>query len=87
MADFATTKLTSKGQVVIPETIREKLKLNTGSRFIVFGENDVIILKRVTSPSSDEVNRLLEQAREVAKQIGLKPQDLEEIIEQVRTQK
>ncbi len=34
MADVATTKLSSKGQVVIPENIREKLRLEAGVQFV-----------------------------------------------------
>jgi len=33
MADIATTKLSSKGQVVIPEEVRNKLKLKPGAVF------------------------------------------------------
>jgi AbrB family looped-hinge helix DNA binding protein len=49
MADVATTKMPSKGQVVIPETIRKRLNLRAGFPFVVVGENDVVILK-TTSP-------------------------------------
>ena len=44
MTNLATTKMSSKGQVVIPEDIRKRLKLKAGSQFIVVGENDVVIL-------------------------------------------
>ncbi len=44
MANVATTKLSSKGQVVIPENIRKKLHLKAGAQFVVIGDNDVVIL-------------------------------------------
>jgi len=44
MANVATTKLSSKGQVVIPENIRKKLKLEVGAQFVVLGDKDVVIL-------------------------------------------
>jgi AbrB family looped-hinge helix DNA binding protein len=49
MANLATTRVSSKGQVVIPEDIRKRLKLKSGSRFVVVGKDDVIIqrLKRL----------------------------------------
>ena len=59
MANIATTKMSSKGQVVIPEIIRKKLKLKAGSRFVVVGENDVVILKSIAPPSLDEFDSLI----------------------------
>ena len=46
MTNLATTKMSSKGQVVIPEDIRKRLKLKAGSQFVVVGEDDVVILKQ-----------------------------------------
>jgi len=37
MAGVATTKLSSRGQVVIPENIRKKLQLKAGTQFVVIG--------------------------------------------------
>ena len=39
----STTKMSSKGQVVIPEQIRTQLDLEAGSRFVVVGDKDVVI--------------------------------------------
>ncbi len=50
----ATTKMSSKGQVVIPENIRNKLKLKAGSQFVVVGEKDMIIFKSISPPSLDQ---------------------------------
>jgi len=43
MKSISTTKMSSKGQVVIPEEIRKKLGLESGSRFMVVGDKDVVI--------------------------------------------
>ena len=43
MATLATTKMSSKGQVVIPEDIRKRLNIKVGAQFVVVGEKDVII--------------------------------------------
>ena len=51
MADCATTKLSSKGQVVIPEEARNDLGLNEGDQFVVIGQGDAVILKVITPPS------------------------------------
>lgn len=41
------TKMTSKGQVVIPQNIRERKEIEEGEKFIVYDTNDSIVLKRV----------------------------------------
>ena len=41
------TKMTSKGQVVIPQDIRENNKIKEGEKFLVYEMNNNIILKRV----------------------------------------
>ena len=47
MATVATTKLSSKGQVVIPEDVRKALGLEVGAQFVVMGDGDLVILKRI----------------------------------------
>ena len=59
MANIATTKMSSKGQAVIPEEIRERLKLKRGSQFVVVSEKDVVILKVISPPSMDEFDALI----------------------------
>ena len=73
MADVSTTKMSSKGQVVIPEYIRKQLNLKVGSQFIVLGEKDVIILKNISPPSLDEFSGLIDNARKrLQGRLGLK---------------
>lgn len=50
--EMQTTKMSSKGQVVIPEEIRETLDLKAGSTFAVFGNKDAdaIMLKKLVVP-------------------------------------
>jgi len=84
MSVVETTKMSSKGQVVIPEDIRKKLGLKAGSRFIVVGEKDVVILKSISAPPLAEFDALVSKARKQANEAGLKQSDIQEIIEQVR---
>ncbi|HEX4044249.1 MAG TPA: AbrB/MazE/SpoVT family DNA-binding domain-containing protein [Gammaproteobacteria bacterium] len=42
MKSFATTKMSSKGQVVIPEEIRKAMRLTEGNQFVVLGESDKV---------------------------------------------
>jgi len=85
MSSLATTKMSSKGQVVIPENIRKRLKLKTGAQFVVVGDNDVVILKAISPPSMKEFDQLISDAREQAKKVGLKKSDLTTAIAKVRS--
>jgi AbrB family looped-hinge helix DNA binding protein len=87
MANPATTKMSSRGQVVIPEEIRKRLKLKAGAQFIVIGEDDVVILKAVTPPSISEFDALIAEARSHAKDVGLKHSDIGDAIKRVRAKK
>jgi AbrB family looped-hinge helix DNA binding protein len=87
MADIATTKMSSKGQVVIPEDIRKRLKLKAGSQFVVVGEDDVVILKTISPPSSGEFDALIVEARRQAKKAGLKKSHIEDAIAKERARK
>ncbi|MFH1239777.1 MAG: AbrB/MazE/SpoVT family DNA-binding domain-containing protein [Candidatus Diapherotrites archaeon] len=49
------TKLSSKGQVVIPGTIRNKMGLSEGDAFAVVGDKDTLLLKRIKIPSRKEL--------------------------------
>ena len=86
MANIATTKLSSKGQVVIPENIRKKLRLESGVQVVVLGDKDVVILKKISPPSIDEFDTLIRKARKAAKEVGLKKSDIEAAIKKVRAQ-
>jgi AbrB family looped-hinge helix DNA binding protein len=84
MAGVSTTKLSSKGQVVIPESIRKKLHLKTGAQFVVVADKDVVILKNISAPSLDEFDSLITKARKSAKEVGLKKADIKDAIAKVR---
>jgi len=79
--------MSSKGQVVIPETIRKRLKLVEGVQFVVIGDADVIILKAIAPPDLGEFDALIKQARKQAKEAGLKRKDIESAIAKARGRK
>ena len=87
METLATTRMSSKGQVVIPESIRKRLDLREGAQFLVVGDEDVVILKVVTPPNLDEFDALIKQARRQAKEVGLKPKDISSAVAKARSRK
>ncbi len=44
------TKVTSKGQVVIPAGIRKELKLAEGSQIVVSSLGDLVLMRKVSLP-------------------------------------
>ena len=84
MANVSTTKMSSKGQVVIPENIRKRLNLKVGSQFVVVGEKDVVILKNISPPSLDEFKDLIAEAKKKGKQAGIKKSDISKAVLKVR---
>ena len=87
METLATTRMSSKGQVVIPESIRKRLNLKEGAQFIVVGDADVVILKAVLAPDINEFDALIKQARQQAKDAGLKQRDITSAVAKARGRK
>ena len=50
-----TVRMSSKGQIVIPQDVREEIHVNEGTIFAVVGTKDTIILKKITTPSKEEL--------------------------------
>ena len=84
MANVSTTKMSSKGQVVIPENVRKQLNLKAGAQFVVVGEKDVVILKNIAPPSLDEFDDLIAEVRKKGKQAGIKRSDIGDTILKAR---
>ena len=87
MAKLATTKMSSKGQVVIPEDIRKRLGLETGSQFVVVASKDAVILKTISPPSMAEFDELIREARRQARKAGMKQSDIKKAVAEVRSRR
>ncbi len=87
MPQLSTTRMSSRGQVVIPETIRKHMHLKPGTHFVVMGEGDVVILKAITPPPMDDFDRLVARARERATLAGLTEDDIATAVREVRSGK
>lgn len=84
METIATTRMSSKGQVVIPESIRKRLNLQEGTQFVVVGEGDVVILKALSTPDHESFEILIRQARLQAKDAGLRRVDIAKAVSKAR---
>jgi AbrB family looped-hinge helix DNA binding protein len=84
MSTLGTTRLSSKGQVVIPEQVRQDLGLSAGTQFVVVGQGDVVILRAISPPSMDEFDDLVAKSRKAARDAGMKKSDVAAATARVR---
>jgi AbrB family looped-hinge helix DNA binding protein len=81
-------KMSSKGQIVIPQDIREEICASEGTMFAVVSGRDSIVLKKVATPSKEELIRELgEIAKEGKKRLeskGIRETDIPSIVEKAR---
>ena len=84
MATLGTTRMSSKGQVVIPEDIRRQLGLRAGTQFVVLGEGDVKVLRPIDLPSMEDFDSKIKKARKAARLAGLRPKDVSDAVRTVR---
>ncbi|MDD9953550.1 MAG: AbrB/MazE/SpoVT family DNA-binding domain-containing protein [Candidatus Woesearchaeota archaeon] len=73
-----------RGQIVIPQAIREQLELKKGTRFVLFQENGVIMMKGLQLPDKKEFAAMLRRGHERAKRLGLNEQDMWDAIARAR---
>lgn len=85
MSTLGTTRMSSRGQVVIPEEIRQRLSLAAGTQFVVVGDGDVVILRAIAPPSLDEFDDLVSTARKAARRAGMKMSDVRAATAKVRS--
>ncbi len=86
-----TIRMSSKGQLVIPQDIREEVHAEEGTVFMVVGSKDTIVLKKIITPSKEELIRNLgEFAKKMTpkmEKLGIKECDVPKIIKQFRREK
>lgn len=78
--NILTTKMSSKGQIVIPNEIRLEFDMDEGTIFAVLGKKDTIILKKIHTPSPEslirELGLIAKEGKQRLQQKGLQEQDL-----------
>lgn len=67
------TKMTTKGQVVIPSEIRKQLGLEEGNQLAVSMLGDLVVMKKVAVPDlMKELDRLTRWGSTFARKAGIK---------------
>ena len=84
MSEVTVTRMSSKGQIVVPKSLREELGLDIGELFAMFGDEDTIILKRIDMPSKKDFDEILAWGEKYSKEKGITKKDLEKAIAEAR---
>ena len=66
-----TTKLSAKGQIVIPVDVRNKLQLETGNKLFVMASEDAIIHQKTNSLNDKDKISFSQKAKSLARKMGL----------------
>lgn len=82
-----TTRMSTKGQVVIPENIRDSLGLTNGTQFVVIAHGDTVLLKKIGRPSKEDIRRLFAESHRFAKNRGFTKASLSRAIRESRAQR
>ena len=84
-------KMSSKGQVVIPQDIRAEICASEGTMFAVVSGRDSIVLKKVATPSKEELicelREIAKEGRKRAEKLGIKEMDVHDLVHKLRSSK
>jgi AbrB family looped-hinge helix DNA binding protein len=84
-------KMSSKGQIVIPQGIREEVCASEGTIFAVISGKDSIVLKKIEMPSKEdlicELQKIAKEGAKRAEKFGIKETDIPNLIQKIRINK
>ena len=88
MTNVMTTRMSSKGQVVLPEALRQMYGWQSGTAFTILAYKGSIIMQPLKTPTEEEVaaefEDAFEEARRLAQDAGMTPMDVTNAIADVR---
>jgi AbrB family looped-hinge helix DNA binding protein len=84
MTEVAVSRLSSKGQIVIPKELRNYLGFHEGELFALFGDGDTLIIKKVDVPSKEELEGILQKGAIIGKKKKITRKDVLKAIAEVR---
>jgi len=82
MVEASTTKVSSKGQVVIPVNVRRAAGLKEGEKILAIAFDDTVVLKRIVDKTFEETVKPI-WAR--VRRIGLTEEDVDVLIQEAKT--
>lgn len=79
--------VSSKGQVVLPLSMRKALAISEGAKLAAYASGGVIMLKPITMPTVEEFESFMDEAQEWASSVGYRESDVDEIVKSAREKK
>jgi AbrB family looped-hinge helix DNA binding protein len=81
MVEASTTKVSSKGQVVIPANVRRAASLKKGEKILAIAIDDMIVLKKIVDKSFEETMKTVWAK---VRQMGLSEEDINALVDEAR---
>jgi len=86
MNKMQVTSVSSKGQIVIPNDIRETIGISTGTKLIILTDGNNLLLKPIQDPDFDTFRNLIKESKKLVTKIGLKKANVKKLISQIRNE-
>lgn len=85
MSDVEMTKVSSKGQVVIPSTVRKEAGIHEGDPLAVYTDGDIIYIRKVDRLRlKKEFMDIAKGLSRIANKKGFTPDDVQGWVDEVR---
>ena len=80
------TVVSSKGQIVIPQSIRKRMGIGPKTKLLIYGYDDAVIMKKLDVPDVlKDLERIYRNVDGKARKLGiLSEQDVSDIVQQNR---
>ena len=83
--DFEIATIGERGQVVIPQSLRNDMSLHKGDKFMILQRGDMLVFKKLRAPSIEDFDKMLKKSHTHAKKHSLTEKDLQDAIKTART--
>ena len=84
MSAVDVTSLSTKGQVVIPQSIRDDLKMKPGAKLMVVSDGENVLIRPLEVPKLETFKALVRESRAYARRAGLKKEDVGKAVRKAR---
>ena len=84
MSVLEITSMSTKGQIVIPQGIRNELHVESGAKFAVVTDGQNILLKQIEMPKITVFKNLLKRSQKLIKETGISQTEVAGIIKKAR---
>jgi AbrB family looped-hinge helix DNA binding protein len=79
-----TTRISCRGQIVIPGPVRKALAIEPGTSFLVIARKDTVVLYRLQEPPWQFFDDMVKQARKQGRQHDAATQGLAKFVKKLR---